>query len=277
MLRILFALGLLVACSRPVAVEEEPSAPRLASFSPALTELLFSMGLGAQVVGVTRYCELPAGEERPVLGDAITVSAEGVLAVAPDVLLIQSDPARFAPIQQLDPALQIEHFSIETIADIAAAQRRLGVLAGQPARGDAAARAFEAGLEEVRAKSAGLARPRLLFVTGSEKPGTAGQGTFVDELIGLAGAENAAAHLHGWATLDLEYVLAAEPHILVCWSPAADSARDLARWRALEDLPAARDGRVYGISAQSWITPTPKLVGHAEELLAMVHPELAAP
>jgi len=277
MLRLALAFCLPVACSRPPGAEPASSAPRLASFSPALTELLFSMGLGDQVVGVTRYCELPEGETRPVLGDAITVSAEGVLAVDPDVLLIQSDPARFAPIQQLEPDLQIEHFTIETLAEISAAQRRLGVLAGQPERGEEAARAFETGLEGVRTKSAGLQRPRLLFVTGSEKPGTAGGGTFVDELIGLAGAENAAANLHGWATLDLEYALAAAPEVLVCWSPEADADRDLARWRALRDLPAARDGRVFGITAQSWITPTPRLVGHAEELLAMVHPELAHP
>jgi iron complex transport system substrate-binding protein len=268
---------LLAACSHPSEAPEAPAAPRLASFSPALTELLFSMGLGEQVVGVTRYCELPEGETRPVLGDAITVTAEGVLAVEPDVLLIQSDPARFAPIRQLDPDLGIEHFTIETLDDITAAQRRLGVLAGHPERGEEAARDLEAGLSEVRARSAGLPRPRLLFVTGSEKPGTAGSGTFVDDLIGLAGAENAAADLHGWQTINLEFALAAAPRILVCWSPDSDSAQDLARWRALQDLPAARDGRVLGVTEQSWITPTPRLVGHAEELLAMVHPESASP
>lgn len=273
----LLAAALILACDPAPPAAEAPAGPRLASFSPAMTAMLFAMDLGAQVVGVTRFCELPPGEERPVLGDAVTVSAEAVLAARPDVLLIQSDPGRFSAIANLAPDLRIEHFAIETLADIAAAERRLGALAGQPARGEEAALAFEAELAEVRRLGADLPRPRLLFVTGSQNPGAAGTGTFVDELIALAGAENAAAGLRGWQGVDLEYALSVQPEVLVCWSPEADAARDLARWRALQDLPAARAGRVIGLTGQSWITPTPLLAGHARALLALVHPEAVTP
>ncbi len=271
---LLFAL-LALACSVPEpATETEPGGapPRLASMSPALTEMLFSMGLGAQVVGVTRYCQLPAGEQRPLLGDAISVSAEAILAVEPDLLLIQSDAARFEPVEQLDPELQVEHFSIETLADISSALRRAATLAGQPALGEQAAQDFEAGLQAVRRRVAQQAPPSVLFVTGSDKPGTAGQGTFIHELIELAGGTNAAASYEGWATLNLEYALAAQPEVLLCWTVPDVAQQDLARWQALEDLPAARSGRVHVVTEPSWTLPTPGLLLHAQQLAAMLHP-----
>jgi iron complex transport system substrate-binding protein len=267
--------ALMVACgAQPVEgpPPESPSAPRLASLAPALTHMLFAMGLGEQVAGVSRYCSLPEGVQRPVLGDALTVSTEAVLAAQPDVLLIQSDPAKYEPLRQLDPDLRVEHFTVETIDDITLALRRLGTLAGRPELGEQHAAALEAGLDALRAQAEGADRPRVLFVMGSEKPGSAGRGSFVHELIELAGGENAAGELEGWPTLSLEYVLATQPEVLVCWSSPHDAQRDLERWSSLADLPAARDGRVHVVTDTTWTLPTPTLLDHARQLRAWLHP-----
>lgn len=265
----------LAACAAPPVAEPsraEPHPPRLASMAPALTTMLFELGLGDQVVGVTRYCTLPEGQQRPVLGDALTVSTEAVLAVEPDILLIQSGADKYAPLQQLDPELQLEHFAIETIADISTALRRLGSLAGSPELGEQHATALEAGLADLRQQARGLTRPQVLFVMGSEKPGSAGRGSFVHELIELAGGENAAAELEGWPTLNLEYVLAAQPEVLVCWSNPQDAERDHQRWASLTDLPAAQHGRIHVVTDPSWTLPTPRLLDHARQLQAWLHP-----
>jgi iron complex transport system substrate-binding protein len=245
---------------------------RVASLAPALTWMLFAMDLGDLVVGVSRYCTLPEGEQRPVLGDALTVSTEAVLAAEPDVLLIQSDAAKYAPLQRLDPDLRVEHFSVETTADIVSAQRRLGALAGHPERGEQHAATLDAGLAELRTQNQGAERPRVLFVMGSEKPGSAGKGSFVHEIIELAGGENAAAELEGWPTLSLEYVLAAQPDVLICWTSPQNAERDLERWASLQDLPAARSGRVHVVTETTWTLPTPVLLDHARQLRAWFHP-----
>jgi iron complex transport system substrate-binding protein len=266
----------LVSCgAEPEPAEPQDAAPypTLASLAPALTQMLFAMGLGDQVVGVSRYCELPEGQERPVLGDALTVSTEAVLAAGPDVLLIQSDPAKYEPLRQLDPGLQVEHFTVETTADIVTALQRLGVLAGHQELGERHAFALRDGLGELRRQAEGLHRPRVLFVMGSEKPGSAGQGSFVHELIELAGGENAAGELEGWPTLSLEYVLAAQPEVLICWTSPGDAERDAQRWASLEDLPAAQSGRIHVVTDPSWTLPTPKLLDHARQLRAWFQPQ----
>jgi iron complex transport system substrate-binding protein len=266
---------LLVSCGEPPTEGPRPGPaplPRLASLAPALTHMLFAMGLGDQVVGVSRYCSLPDGQQRPVLGDALTVSTEAVLAAGPDVLLIQSDPTKYEALQMLDPNLAMEHFSVETTADIVAALRRLGHLAGDQERGELHAIALEEGLAELEAQAEGAQRPRVLFVMGSEKPGSAGRGSFVHELIELAGGENVAAELEGWPSLNIEYVLAAQPEVLICWTTPQDAQRDRERWLALEDLPAARDGRVHVVTETTWTLPTPTLLEHARQLRAWLHP-----
>ncbi len=266
----------LVACGAEPAnapVDDAPGPPTLASLAPALTQMLYAMDLGDQVVGVSRYCTLPEGVERPVLGDALTVSTEAVLAADPDALLIQSDPSKYDTLRQLDPSLRVEHFTVETTADIVAALRRLGELAGHPERGAQRADALEAGLAELRAQAEGVERPSVLFVMGSEKPGSAGRGSFVHELIELAGGRNAAGELEGWPTLSLEYVLAAQPEVLICWSSEQDAQRDRDRWMALEDLPAAQSGRVHVVTAKSWTLPTPLLLDHARQLQTWLHPD----
>jgi len=273
----IFLLALLTAlfagCDPAPSTAPEPlGPPRLASLAPALTQMSFALGLGEQVVGVSRYCGLPDGEQRPVLGDALTVSTEAVLATEPDILLIQSDPAKYATLQQLDPGLRIEHFSIETLADISAALRRLGSLAGQPERGEQHAAHLETGLDTLRGQTEGLDRPKVLFVMGSEKPGSAGKGSFVHELIELAGGDNAAGELEGWPTLNLEYVLAAQPDVLICWTSPQNAEQDLERWSSLTDLPAAQTGRIHIVTASSWTLPTPILLEHAQQLRDWFHP-----
>jgi iron complex transport system substrate-binding protein len=172
----------------------------------------------------------------------------------------------------LDPNLAMEHFSVETTADIVAALRRLGHLAGDQERGELHAIALEEGLAELEAQAEGAQRPRVLFVMGSEKPGSAGRGSFVHELIELAGGENVAAELEGWPSLNIEYVLAAQPEVLICWTTPQDAQRDRERWLALEDLPAARDGRVHVVTETTWTLPTPTLLEHARQLRAWLHP-----
>ena len=93
---IIVALSFCLVQAGPARADDAAAeGPRIVSFSPALTRILFDMNLGHHVVGVTRFCRLPDGIERPRIGDAETISAETILAVRPDIILTQSLPERF--------------------------------------------------------------------------------------------------------------------------------------------------------------------------------------
>ena len=115
---IVLALTLVVpACRQTTARPASPAtrpAPRIVSFSPSISSMLYDMGLGEQVVGVTTQCRIPDGYHPAVVGDALSVNVEAILAAHPDVILTQVDPARFAAVASAAPKVQIVYLSIET-------------------------------------------------------------------------------------------------------------------------------------------------------------------
>jgi len=251
--------------------------PRVVSFSPALTETLFALGLGPHVVGVTRYCVLPAGESVPAVGDAFDVNAEAILSVDPDVLLVQtSDLRRFEGVRQIDPEVRIEQFHIETLADIRAAIERIGQILGREDLARRGLRRFDAKLNAVSRSVAGLARPRVLFVTGADRPAVAGPGTFVHDLIELAGGVNAGTDIPGntrWRETHVEAILAAAPEVLICQAHRADQVESVrAYWLGWENLPAARDRRVHVVTDRHWSIPSIRVADLAPKLAEMIHP-----
>ena len=251
--------------------------PRIVSFSPALTDVLYDVGLGEHVVGVTSYCQTRGQDPPPVVGDRNRVSAEAILAVEPDVILIQQNPDDFGAVRYLAPGVRIEHFTIETLDDIAAAAARVGVIAGDEAAGLRHKERFLNELESVRRSVAGLPRPGVLFLNGFDRPGTGGKGTFVDEMIRLAGGVNVAAErgYERYPTLNRENIQAMAPDVLVC--QVAPGQEDAARayWQTLADLPAVRSGRVFIVTEQGWTIPSLRSAEYAKRLAAIIHPDSA--
>lgn len=265
-------LVVLPACRRQVAVGEAPS-PRIVSFSPAITAMMFEMGLGDHVVGVTTQDVLPGGVRLPVVGDAFSVNAEAVLSVRPDVLMTNINVHRFAAVRRLDPNIRIEHFTLETLDDVGAALERIAALAGDPQKGQDARRAFQDSLEQVKRRVADRPKPRVLFLTDFQNLGTAGRGTFIDQMIQVAGGVNVAGKYTGWTTMTAEGILAAAPEVLICQVAAgAEEERTRTFFQGLKDLPAVQAGRVHLVTDRRWTIPSAALASFTAELADRIHP-----
>jgi len=258
-------------CQKRIPRPGAPS-PRIVAYSPALAEIVIGVGLGDYVVGLTSGSPLPPGEPPAVVGDAISVNIEAIAAVRPDLLLTQSRPDMFEPLRRLDPNVRIEYFSIETVGGLADALERVGLLAGRPDLGAAAKQRFETDIENLSARVRGLDRPKVLFVMDHLHPFTGGKGTFLDEMISLAGGTNAAARA-GWHSMNVEDILAARPDVLICQSVAA-SARSAGEYFAgLSDLPAASSRRVFVVTDAGWTIPSPRVAQYVSKLADMIHPQ----
>jgi len=277
-MRRVFILGVLVGlagCDRRQP-EADAARPRLVTFSPALTKLAFDLGLGDHVVGVTSYCRLPAGETRTVVGNALSVRAEPVLAVKPDVVLVQMEPKHFESLVKMAPHIQIEHFQIETLADVARAMRRIGRLVGQDAKGAQAASRFEEKLNGVQRQVASLPKRKVLFVTGYQNPMGAGGNTFIDEMIGLAGGANVlAGRFEGWKKLSIETVLETAPQVIICQAQPKQQSQARAYWQTLGQGSGGGSRRVYVVTDTTWTIAGTHLADFTLQMARMIHPELA--
>ncbi len=264
------------SCRRQAPVDGA-TRPRIVSFCPAITRMMFEMGLEDHLVAVTTQDVLPAGVDLPVVGDAFTVNSEGVINARPDALLTNVNVEHFAGVRRLDPNISIEHFRLETLDDVAAAMERIAVIAGKPDAGQAARRRFEDTLADVARRVEGLGRPKVAFITEFRMLGTAGRGTFIDEMIALAGGENVAAKYSGWTNMTAEGLLAARPDVVICQvGSEAEAARAREFFDELKDLPAVQAGRVHVTADLGWTIPCGELAGFTSRLAEIIHPSVAA-
>ncbi|MCX7819475.1 MAG: ABC transporter substrate-binding protein [Kiritimatiellae bacterium] len=249
--------------------------PRIVPGSPALAAIAFEIGLTAQVVGVTQWTRLPPGESRPVVGDAHSLHVEALLAVRPELMVLQGEPpAGLAQVRRLRPGLRVERVELERLADIPRAARRLHELAGgDPARPPAAVEQFEQTLERCRRRPPRAHRPRVIFVVGTERPLVAGAGTFVGELIELAGAVNAGAELPGrerWRPAEMEQLWTARPDLVLVHAAASERTAAGAWWR--RRWPGAERGapRIETVTDPGWVQPSLRTLALLDGLEALL-------
>lgn len=227
------------ANGRPVGAR----ARRIVSLIPSLTEDLFAIGAGGQVVGVSQYTDFPAAARTlPVVSSFASIDTERVVRLHPDLVVgIPAQAALVAPARRA--GLRVELLPDETLADLYASLERLGTLAGQRSAAQSLARRLrERTAALVRTVPQG-ARPRTFVVLDVAPIFTVGDRSYVAALIRLAGGSNAARIGAAYARYGAEALVAAQPDVIV-----ADRQSGLQRvldrppWSV---LTAVRRHRVY--------------------------------
>jgi len=271
---ILAAVALAGTGCRDAPPRPDAPAPRIVAFSPALTQILFDMGLGDHVVGVTSQCILPPGESRERLGDAINHDPETVIWADPDIMLVQMQIKHFAAVAGLAPEIRIEHFKIESLAHVRDAIKRIGSLVKDAQAANRTVAQFDAKLAAIRERVAGRARPRVLFTLGYWNPSVPGRGTFIGDMIELAGGVNAGApdgaHLR-WRNPTLEEISVAAPDVIICQVDTGKEEQAREYWLQRSDLPAARTGRIHIVTDRRWTIPSTYSPVLAERMAEMIH------
>lgn len=250
---------------------------RIVSLIPATTETLAALGATDYLVARTDYDHDPRLAHLPSVGPGLTPSVEWLLSLHPDLVIAWPDSRDRSVAGQL-AALGIPVYGarIETLEDVASTIRRLGALLGEGARADSLVAAIEGELASVRRAVAGRPRPRIFYVVGHEPPMTAGPGTFLDELVTIAGGENLFADAPaGWPMVSLEEIVRREPDRLIVPQGEGNAlpARLATRpgWR---ELAAVRAGRIDAIDAEVAHRPGPRVGQVARMLAELIHPEL---
>ncbi len=277
------ALVVVVGCGGPPggAPPARPSAPsRIVSMSPALTEILFALGLGDRVVGVTTYCDWPPEARRlPKIGGYVDPSVEAVVALTPDLVLVSPAAGnRDAALAIRRLGIRLEVVRCETLDEAYVAIARTARVCGVEARGVELARAIRARVEATAARVRGAPPVAALFCVQLDPLLAAGRGTLPSQLLELAGGRNVVT-AERYPRIGIESVLAAAPEAIVVARMDAPDADDPSRvldyWRRWPAIPAVRSGRVYVIDATTALRAGPRVAEAAERLAGLLHPELA--
>lgn len=247
------------AMGRQVSLPAEPR--RIVSLAPAVTELLFALGLEEQIVGVTETCDYPdAAQSKPRVGQYGDISLEAITLQQPDLVILSAASGNQSILSNLE-RLGLRVFVVypRSLEETIATMRLVGDLTGRSEQGEQLATGLERTLSQVRAAVKNLPRPGLLYCVMIEPFIVAGPKTMVGDLIEAAGGKNLVpTGPIRYPTWNKEALLLADPEVILV-SPnhgMTDPARLLDAW---PELKAVRNQRVISINPDWVFRPGPRL------------------
>lgn len=259
---------------RNITLEEYPE--RIVSTAPSNTEILFALGLGDRVVGVTEYCDYPeeaVGKEK--IGGFSTVDVERVLELVPDMVLASTKTGA-ENIEKLEElGVTVVVLQPKNVAGVLEDIKLVGKLAGVEDRADSLESAMKDRIEAVQKETQDLEKPKVFYVVWHDPLMSAGSGTFISDLIGMAGGANIAQDMEGYKTISLEAVVDRNPDVIIASTgPGQHSTYDFViEEELLKDVSAVKNGRVYAIDKNIVSRAGPRIVDGLEEFAGFIHPE----
>lgn len=262
---------------REVAIDQVPE--RIVTLAPSITEVVYFLGLGERVVGVTKYSTYPLDAARkPKVGSYVDLNTEQIVSLSPDLVISTADGNQPAVIEILEkagiPVFVVNPRDlrqvIQTVVDI-------GEVCGVSDKARALADEMSARADRIAARTANLERP-LVFLQVNAKPMMTVNGTtYSSDLIRLAGGRNMADEEPiTYPRISLEEVIRQGPDVIIVSSmQRGGEFEEIKRqWMELDIVPAARTGRVHLVDSDLIDRPSPRVLDGLEILARHLHPHL---
>jgi len=258
---------------------------RIISLVPATTEMLFAMGAGNRIAGVSDYDRFPPEVSRLArVGGLLDPNVERLISLRPDLVIVYDTQTDLK--QQLERAgIPMFRYVHRGLPDITQTMRALGERVGSKTEADAAAARIETRLAAVRARVAGRRRPTTLLIFGRD-PGAlrhinaSGGYGFLHDVLELAGGGDVLGDLKQQSVdVSTEMILRRAPEAIIelhygesLKTERLDDERKV--WNALPSVPAVKNNRVYLLRGDEFVVPGPRIVIAAERFAQTLHPEV---
>ena len=243
-------------------------AQRIVSLAPSITETLFALGAGDRIIGVTDYCNFPEeAKTKQRVGGLVNPSIEKIVSLGPDLIVMTTEGNLQEDFKRLE-SLGVPVFvtNPRTLEGIYKSTTDLGMLSGEMERALHVVSNMRQRVEGIRSHQA--QRSKAMLVVSLHPLMVVGSGTFLAEVLDLAGGDNVAAGTGlTYPTFSREAVVAADPEVLILTSDIFLNQEDLLRvypeWR---NLRAFRNARVFPIDADLISRPGPRVIDGLEAL-----------
>jgi iron complex transport system substrate-binding protein len=263
-----------------VTIDTEPR--RIVSLAPANTEILFALGLGDRVVGVTDFCNYPAeAAEKPKMGGYATVNIEQVITAQPDLIVAAYGNTEETIGRMRELGLTVVALNPDSVNDTLRDIRLVGTVTGAEKEAASLAGNIEDRIETIREKMTDATeRPEVVHVMWYEPVWVSGNNTFQDEMIRLAGGENAFSDVDGWQVVDVERIITTDPDVILVNSGTGMGGegedliyRSFMKEQRFQNLKAVKEGRVHIVDSDIMDRGGPRIADALEDVAADVHPE----
>jgi len=280
------AFHLVVLCFLPgMSLETYASSQRVISTSPAITEILFAIGAGDRVVGVTDYCNYPKNACRlPSIGGPLNPSTEKWIALKPDLIILQDDSVVLNKHAKVFKITTLE-VSVNNLENILTSIQVIADAMQIPKAGKQLVDKITTQIDNYRT-SIGKTKARhvLMLLSDTNDPSrdlyAVGRNTFLNELLSIAGGENILPDtMATYPKISKEFIIAKSPEIIIEIGPTANLSSEgiLNRkkaWTIYPTINAVKNDRLYFVGADYILIPGPRLVKILDILTRNIHPKL---
>lgn len=288
---LLFFLLMVEGLSRPVVLGAEhvvvdqmgrqvhaPLNPeRIVSLAPNVTEILYALGLGDRVVGVTEFSDFPEEAKRkPRVGTYVNSNVEKIVSLRPDLVIGIFGGTRKETAERLEGlGYSVYVTKARNMDEVMVMIEKVGSITGRSLEASALADRLRKRIKAVVDRVAGAPRP-LVFLEINAKPlMTVGAASFHNELISLAGGENLAGHVNArYPQYSIEDVVRRAPDCIIISTMDRKGLfeEQKAEWMRWPDIPAVKNNRICFIDSDLIDRPSPRIVDGLEEMARLIHP-----
>lgn len=266
----------------PVWGSEPPQ--RAISLVPSLAEILYSLGQQDRLVGVSRFCQFPPEiQSKTKVGGLHDADLERILALQPDWIALFKGQSKIGDVLSAR-GCEVYYCDVETIPEMYASIRFLGEVFDIPEKAESLISSISTGIQDLRRKLADLPRKRVLYVVGRE-PGSlkqlygVGQGTFLAEILDIAGATNCVnAKLGRYPVLSREMIITHNPEVILDGgaTPAEYEGGAIPpEWSVLASVTAVREKKIMEVADPHLTIPGPGITESICKLAILIHGDAA--
>lgn len=270
----LYPMKITDSYNREVTLEKKPE--RIISIAPNITETIAALNAESKLVGRTEFCDYPESiKSVESIGTLSEPNIEKIVELKPD-LVIASTHFKKETVQKLEQ-LNIKVLVLYSSEDFKGAYETIEKVAkaiGEEEAGTKIVSDMKVKVEEIANKVKEANKPKVYYVVGFGKGGdyTAGKGTFIDQLITMAGGINVANDVEGWK-YSFEKLVEKDPDLMIC-SKFYDTKAGLTGTDGYKELRAVKEGNLFEMDNNTIDRQGPRLADGLLELAKLIHPEL---
>ena len=282
-------LGAMLCANVRAAPDDKKPPPvipkRIITIAPNSAEIICALGACDRIVGVSKFCVHPPElKERPRVGGLFDPDLEKIITLRPDLVVLRGQSES---VEQLCDELGVPVYRdrTEKLDDVATCIRDLGRRLGYVRKAEALVKEFHARLDAIRQRVKDKPRPRVLL-TVSRQPDrlanilTTGRGTFLDEMLDVAGGVNVFGHLDmAYPQVSGEGIITHRPDVIIELMPevrmtAALKDQMLEQWKQLGSIPAVSNERIHFLTEDHCLIPSLRYGEIINKVSRLLHPEL---
>jgi iron complex transport system substrate-binding protein len=249
---------------------------RIVSLAPNLTEIVYAVGAGDGLVGVTEYCDYPVEAEKIAkIGDTMHPSIERIIALKPQIVLVSTASQLEAFTKQLDEQkIAVYVTNPRSLDEVFRSIETMGDLFGEHDRAASVVAELRKRAEAVEAATRQVKPIKVFYQVSGEPLYTIGRDAYLTDLVRRAGGISVTADVPGgFPRFSDEAALAARPEAIILPGGGSMGSANSTVAASLKNSPAALSNRVYKVNDDHLSRPGPRLVDGLEEMARALHPE----